>query len=300
MKKIYKVFIAFVLIVFLSVSVYFVFFNKPNVKVVYTDVYSIQYEQMDNNSNKVKVVNDSILSINSFVNNNSNLNYKEGLKSQLQLFLNTQDFYQIIIDEILINGMNFTYDKSVSKYLKSMNKDYKILIKSYSNLYENLKNGYLNVKDSANLGTLVDHINNFYNDFEGFYLIFNNFYYNAGCVYAKTLNSTMNKNNLYKLKIEYYSTIVNLANTQDLTVRDSYLSLLPSAKNQVIDEDLVDVYFKNKSTIDNIFINAKNYDLKSVIDATINNTTQTLIDQQKSQEEKSLLTNYIKFVAQEV
>ena len=198
-------------------------------------------------------------------------------------------------NEILEHGV-FVNKENTNDYFSNMNKAYENLQKIYEESYDYLLGTYYAVTNPEHHS--ADYITNFEVLFKDALKELNAFYYNAGMAYSYGLKNTFETNNYYKLKIQYYTLLVNghiSDYLMDLSFDMPYEGEISSIKSQ-IEAISVNVYLNNKDSYDTLIAESKIVDLETLTQKVVEGNEQTYLSSIIDEDEKEITQNYYNLV----
>lgn len=256
MKKFLKTIIALAIIAAIAFGVYFIFNNGTDNKQIRAKVYSLNNNLIVDDINIYTKTNGTVDHMINLINQRGYTIPDE--KAYLITYSTALEYYDFLKQEILVNGL-FVNNQNTNDYFKNMNKAYDALQKIYTEGNEYLLTTYYAVTDESLLN--VDYIVNFSNTFKDALTELNNFYYNAGMAFSYGTKDMFNTNNGYKLKVQYYSVLVNTYIQDYLDNKTFDLSLDVLSYQTKIATYNESTYFDNKAEIDSLMDNSKLVDI---------------------------------------
>ena len=250
MKKIYKVLIAFAIIVVLAVGAYFIFRKKDNTSAIFNNVYNLTYNFKSGNNNVVDSIDNVVDDMINVINTNS-LEMEE-IKNDLMAYTYIRDNYFFIRKAILQNGKKFAENSAYVDKIEIANKKIAEVKEIYFNSYAYLSNTYYKIVGTEyNVQTMKDYIINFHNIFKDILKTYNEFYYNTCIAYCHCYVSTMLQNNAYKLKLEYLGSLINEYYLNNDTREQLLVEILSTITN--LENFTAQTYYNNKAIYDDLF-----------------------------------------------
>lgn len=295
MKKFLKVLISLVVIAGLAVGAYFLFVKKDHAKMTYDNVYNLTYNIIDEKEHLNIVDN-----INSTVSEMKNLItlYSMDIDEAsvgLQLYLNLNSYYNVVNQHVLANG-SFLVDNNISQYANLASTSYGKMVEIYKTAYAYLVDTYYKIEDkSAYVNTVKDYIQNFYNIFQPILAELNSFGYNTGLAYAYGLENTMQKNNFYKLKFQYYVETVNQYYLSESN-KTALLTQIYVTKAS-LGGDFAEEYFANKDIYDQLITQTQNLKVGEIALKIATLQIDDYISQLSTEAERIVAQNYVNYVA---
>lgn len=291
MKKILKTIIALAIIAAIAVGVYFIFNNGTDNKQIRAKVYSLNNNLIVDDINIYTKTNNTVDHMINLINQRGYTIPDE--KAYLITYSTALEYYDFLKQEILVNGL-FVNNKNTNDYFKNMNKAYDALQKIYTESNEYLLTTYYAVTDESLLN--VDYIVNFSNTFKDALAELNNFYYNAGMAFSYGAKDMFNTNNGYKLKMQYYSVLVNTYVQDYLDNKTFDLSLDVLSYQTKIATYSASTYFDNKSEIDSLMGNSKLVDIVELAKQEGMGQASTYISSLTEADKKSATEKYYNLV----
>jgi len=294
MKKFLKVLLALVIIAGIAIGAYFIFGNKPNGKLVYSNAYSLQNKVLVNNVNVVENINEFIEDLPDVVSEKQ----ITGIQTELTYFENYERIYEsldFVIEEITENNVFIKLGDKVyvNKASESFEKVKDIYIESYNYLtqtYYSVMNG------SYTSDQLKVYIQNFYIKFKDINTNINNFCVNTSIAYSKVLDNTIKTNNLYKLNVEFYGHLMNYLTTNDVLLNDTYFAEVNATEGRINSVNLHEKYFKNKEIIDELFVSSEKLNYSDMVANYLLGKTTEYYNSIQDAKEKELVKNYFNLV----
>lgn len=293
MKKIFKVLLAFVLIAGLAVGAYFIFFNRDNSKLVHQNVYNLSFNIMDDEQNIVTKINSDIREMSSLINSN-NLQLNDEYNN-FQIYLTLYSNYSVVGQHILNNG-GFVTNHNNDQYIVNASQSYDKIAEIYTQSYNYLKETYYLISDkTAYIDTVKSYIANFYIVFADLIPEFNNFYYNTSLAYAYGLDSTMQLNNLYKLRVGYFAETIN-----KYYISENNRSQLLSQASDIrytLTNNHATKYFNNKAIYDELIDQVSKIDVSNLTEKIALNKESEFLNALETEQDRLLVQKYIDYVA---
>lgn len=293
MKKIFKVLIALVLIAGLAFGAYFLISGKDNSARVHQNVYDLTNNIKNDDKNVVLQINNTVEQMRYLISVHSMQldEISESFKEYLLLVEN----YSIISEHILDFG-KFVKNNKIDEYIDNANISYKKTIDLYNKSYEYLKKTYYKIEDkNAYVENVKSYIQNFYEIFKDLIPEYNAFYYNTSLAYAYGLESTMQRNNFYKLQTAYYAESINqyYINTDNKVLLNVQVE---SIKNSLV-SNTFESYFNNKAIYDEIISSITDINVEEIALKVALGKDGEILDSAETEAERKLLQNYITYVA---
>ncbi len=291
MKKFLKTIIALAIIAAIAFGVYFIFNNGTDNKQIRAKVYSLNNNLVVDDVNIYTKTNDTVDHMINLINQRGYIIPEE--KAYLTTYSTALAYYDFLKQEILVNGL-FVNKENTNDYFKNMNKAYDALQKIYIEGNEYLLTTYYAVTDESLLN--VDYIVNFSNTFKDALAELNNFYYNAGMAFSYGTKDMFNTNNGYKLKVQYYSVLVNTYIQDYLDNKTFDLSLDVLSYQTKIATYNESTYFDNKTEIDSLMDNSKLVDIVELAKQEAMGQASTYINSLTDADKKSATEIYYNLV----
>ena len=291
MKKFLKTIIALAIIAAIAFGVYFIFNNGTDNKQIRAKVYSLNNNLIVDDINIYTKTNGTVDHMINLINQRGYTIPNE--KAYLTTYSTALEYYDFLKQEILVNGL-FVNNQNTNDYFKNMNKAYDALQKIYTEGNEYLLTTYYAVTDESLLN--VDYIVNFSNTFKDALTELNNFYYNAGMAFSYGTKDMFNTNNGYKLKVQYYSVLVNTYIQDYLDNKTFDLSLDVLSYQTKIATYNESTYFDNKAEIDSLMDNSKLVDIVELAKQEAMGQASTYISSLTDADKKSATEKYYNLV----
>ncbi len=294
MKKFGKVLIAFVVIAIIAVGAYFIFRKKDNSKIVYNNINEFCYGLKDRDKNITEEINSVIDNMLVLIEEKS-MNVGSS-KDVLISYTVIRDNYALVNEQVFKIGALVESNSKVDKNIKEAQTNYAIAKKIFLESYEYLKNTYYKIIDKTyNASTMASYIVNFTNIFEEAIDSYNLFYYNSAVAFAHGLKNTMQYNNQYKLKLEYFATLVSIYNNDTIADKDILSSNIDMAKAG-LSNDYSSSYISSKADFDELVNNSLSMDLNELCINIAKETETDYISEIANSEQKVLVEKYMEKV----
>lgn len=289
MKKIFKVLIAFVLIAGLAVGAYFVFSSRDNSKLVHQNVYNLTFNIKDGEQNIVTKINSDIQEMCTLINAN-NLQLDDEYKD-FKLYSTLYSNYAVVGQQILDNGA-FVTSNNNDQYIAKASQSYDKIVTIYTQAYNYLKETYYLISDkTAYIETVKSYISNFYIVFADLIPEFNTFYYNTCLAYAYGLDSTMQLNNYYKLRVGFFAETVNKYYTSESN--RTQLLTQASAMRYTLNNSYTNKYFDNKTIYDELISKVADIDVGELAEKIALGKGTEWLNSLETEQERILVQKYI-------
>lgn len=289
MKKSTKAIIAILIIAAIAVGVYFIFFNGTDNKQIRAKVYGLNNNVIVKDINIYSKINQTIDEMVGLINS-KNYNIPE-VKAYLEEYSLALDNYLVVNNSILEYGV-FVNKTNTNDYFKNMNKAYDNLVKIYKDCNDYLLGTYFAVTNPDNYNS--DYIVSFQFLFKDALKELNDFYYNAGMAYSYAAENLFEINNLYKLKVGYYSAAVYCRVNDYLDNQTIDYSHNLSAASYKDGKQYVDKYVKNKAEYDGL-VSAK-LNISELVLAEAKGEASTYIQSITKESKKSNLEKYYNLI----
>lgn len=289
MKKIFKVLLAFVLIAGLAVGAYFIFSSRDNSKLVHQNVYDLTFNIKDDEQNIVTKINSDIQEMCTLINaNNLQLNDEY---NNFQIYSTLYNNYNVVGQHILSNG-GFVTNHNNDQYIAKASQSYNKIVSIYKQSYDYLKGTYYLISDkTAYIETVKSYISNFYNIFADLIPEFNDFYYNTCLAYAYGLDSTIQLNNFYKLRVGFFAETVN----KYYTSKSNRTQLLTQATTMryTLNNSYTNKYFNNKAIYDELMNKVTDIDVSTLAEKIALGKESEWLNSLETEQERILVQKYI-------
>lgn len=289
MKKIFKVLLAFVLIAGLAVGAYFIFSSRDNSKLIHQNVYDLTFNIKDGEQNIVTKINSDIQEMCTLINaNNLQLNDEY---NNFQIYSTLYNNYNVVGQHILNNG-GFVTNHNNDQYIAKASQSYDKIVSIYTQAYDYLKGTYYLISDkTAYIETVKSYIANFYIIFADLIPEFNSFYYNTCLAYAYGLDSTIQLNNFYKLRVGFFAETVNKYYTSESN-RTQLLTQATTMRN-TLNNSYTNKYFNNKAIYDELMDKVADIDVSELAEKTALGKESELLNSLETEQERILVQKYI-------
>ena len=263
MKKIYKVLIAFVVIVAIATATYFALNNNNRNQALFNLMNEYNSKVVIDEKNVVKEVDVAIKDMLTIINQNNLEMEKE--KAFLQAMSDEVDTYKIVKEKVLAFG-EIVNENDNGEIISEYEKSYKRVVGLYKAGYKYLLDTYYKIKDSGyeHIGTMKTYIENFVVVLDNANSQLNSFYYNAGLIFAYGTKNISDINNQVKLQVAYYVELCNAYFNADEETDVAKIKQAITSMEHKIETANLNNYLNNKAKIDGFMVNAKSLDLSNI------------------------------------